>query len=230
MLTSIAKELRDASDPARAVSSSKYFKTGKGDYGEGDVFIGLTVPQQRAIAKKYIDLPYKDIEDLLASHIHEFRMTGVMILVERFKAQPDTRKAVYEFYMNQLRAVNNWDLVDESARDIVGAYLYDKTRKPLYTLARSRVLWERRVAIVATHYFILKHQFADTMAIAKILIHDKHDLMHKAVGWMLREVAKQNKTVVESYLRKHIRVVPRTTLRYAIERFPEQQRKAWLKL
>jgi 3-methyladenine DNA glycosylase AlkD len=230
MLTSIPAELRALASEQRAGTLAKYFKTGPGEYGEGDVFIGLTVPQLRSVAKKYVLLPHNDLEELLASPIHEYRLLAVMILVYHYEKEPDDRKRIYDFYLQHTARINNWDLVDASAAHIVGDYLQDKSRQPLYKLAGSKNLWERRIAIVATHAFIKKHQFADTIAITNLLIGDKHDLIHKACGWMLREVGKQDRMVLERYLRDHAKHLPRTTLRYSIERFPVEKRKHYMQL
>ena len=227
-LTSIKQELEQAADTKRAENNKWFFKTGPGEYGEGDEFIGLTVPATRSVAKKYALLPFGDIEELLQSRVHEFRLCGLLILVNRFEKFPDERQKIYEFYLNHTSRINNWDLVDLSSHAIVGEYLQDKQRKKLYELARSRNLWERRIAVVSTAAFINRHQFADTLAITEILLGDEHDLMHKACGWMLREVGKRNKTVLETFLKKHAAVMPRTMLRYAIERFRKPERKHWM--
>lgn len=227
-ITSIKTELEASANPKRAESNKWFFKTGPGEYGEGDEFIGISVPDTRKIAKKYVLLPYGDVEALLESPIHEYRLCGLLILVLRFEKYADDRERIYEFYLQHTARVNNWDLVDLSSHEIVGEYLQDKARKKLYELARSKNLWERRIAIVSTYALIRKHQFADTTAIAEILLTDKHDLIHKAVGWMLREVGKKNKTVLESFLKKHANTMPRTMLRYAIEKFTVKERKYWM--
>lgn len=229
-ITSISAELRSMAMPERAVSSARFFKTGKGEYAEGDVFIGLTVPQTRSIAKKYWQLPFADIKELLQSHIHEFRLCALLILVERYTTESDMHERIYSFYFDNIAQINNWDLVDSTAQYIVGDYLENKSRKILYTLAHSKKMWERRIGIVATNAFIKKHQFADTLAIAELLLNDEQDLIHKAVGWMLREVGKQNRSVLEGFLRKHAHHMPRTMLRYAIEHFPQTKRKIYLEM
>lgn len=228
MTISITRELQALASPERAERSRTFFKTGPGEYAEGDVFIGLTNPQVRAIAKKYWRLPYGDILALLKDPIHEYRFCAAEILVFKFENDPDEQKRVYEFYLENASRFNNWDLVDTSAHYIVGTYLHDKTRRVLYTLAASPNLWERRIAIVATWAFIKKHQFADTFALCEKLMNDKEDLMHKACGWMLREVGKKDRQALNSFLRAHAVALPRTTLRYAIERHNEKERKAWL--
>jgi 3-methyladenine DNA glycosylase AlkD len=230
MDNSITRDLHALANDLRAQQLAKYFQTHSGGYGEGDIFIGLTVPQMRAVSKKYKDLPYGDIEKLLRSPIHEYRLTALFILVLKFENNSEDRKRIVDFYLAHTTYINNWDLVDASAPYIIGPYFEDKARKPIYTLVASKNVWERRIAIVATMHFIKKHQFADTFAICEQLIYDKHDLIHKACGWMLREVAKQNKTIVENWLVKRIQYVPRTTLRYAIERFPEKRRKEMLNM
>ncbi len=210
---------------------ARYFKTGKGEYGQGDVFIGLTVPQVRAIAKKYRDLPLGEIEKLLHNKIHEYRLTALFILMDQFRrADEAVRKTYYDFYLGNTKWINNWDLIDLSARDIIGGYLVNKPkeRRILYRLAKSKSVWERRIAIIATSAFINKKDFRDTLAIAKILLKDKHDLIHKASGWMLREAGKKDEKVLVAFLNKHYRTMPRTMLRYAIEKFDDKRRRAYL--
>lgn len=224
-------ELKALADPGRAKNSTWFFKTGPGQYGEGDKFIGITVPQQRQVAKKHSGLPLSEVEKLLQSKIHEERLTALIILVGQYKAQDEQHKHyIYDFYLAHTPCVNNWDLVDSSASYIVGAHLYDKDRTVLYDLAHSRSLWERRIAIIATAYFISQKESQDTFAIAELLLTDTHDLIHKAVGWMLREVGKScGQDVLEGFLRTHYKAMPRTMLRYAIERFDEPLRQKYLK-
>lgn len=225
----IQKEMRRKADKEKAVLVSRFFKTGKGEYGEGDVFLGLTVPQSREIAKSHHALPLTEAEVLLRSKIHEERFVALLILIRRYERGGDAeRKRIYALYMKNKRRVNNWDLVDVSAKRIPGAYLFDKDRTILYTLAQSRGLWDRRIAIMSTFYFIEKRDYADALALAEILLHDAHDLIHKAVGWMLREVGNRDKQAEETFLKERYRRMPRTMLRYAIEKFPETQRKAYL--
>lgn len=233
--TQLKKDLKKLSAKKRALSSMRFFKTGPGEYGEGDQFIGVKVPDQRKIAKKYKDLPLSDIQKLLSSKIHEHRLTGLLILVRQYQdseklreKSENFRKKIFNFYLNNTRQVNNWDLVDLSAPNIVGEYLLDKDRKVLYKLAKSKNIWERRIAILATFAFIKKDDFTDTIKIAGQLLQDDHDLIHKAVGWMLREVGKRNMEVEEKFLKKYKNIMPRTTLRYAIERFPEKKRKSYM--
>ncbi|MFA4887284.1 MAG: DNA alkylation repair protein [Candidatus Nanoarchaeia archaeon] len=222
---SIQSDLDNAGSKEQALIQNRFFKTGKGHYGEGDLFIGIRVPEQRLIASTYKDLSLKEIEELLKNPIHEYRLTALLILINQFKKHP---KEVYEFYMKNLKYVNNWDLVDASAPKITGAYLFDKDKTILSKLAKSSNLWEKRVAIVSTYYFIQKNHFTATFKIAELLLSDKHDLIHKAIGWMLREVGKKDQHQLEAFLQKNYNKLPRTTLRYAIERFDEKKRKQYL--
>jgi 3-methyladenine DNA glycosylase AlkD len=228
----IVQELKSLADDKKALDLSRFFKTGKGQYGEGDEFLGIVVPRQREVAKKYKNLKLDDIQIILESQYHEFRLTALLILVEKFqKGAEDEKKEIFRFYMKNLRYINNWDLVDVITPKIVGAYLLDKPvqRKILYTLAKSKDLWERRIAIVATHAFIRSGDFSDTLKISKILLGDKHDLIHKATGWMLREVGKKDLKTEEEFLDEHHQKMPRTMLRYSIEKFEEEKRKRYLK-
>jgi 3-methyladenine DNA glycosylase AlkD len=209
---------------------AKFFKTGKGEYGEGDVFYGVQVQKTRTIAKQFFDLPVEDCLILLKSKIHEERLLALFILGKKFKHADETdRKKLYLLYMKNLRYVNNWDLVDSSAYMIAGGYLYEESRKPLYRLAHSKNLWKKRVAIIATFHFIRRNDFVDTLKIAKILLNDKHDLIHKAVGWMLREIGKRDLNRLEEFLARHYQKMPRTMLRYAIEKLPQRRRLRYLK-
>jgi 3-methyladenine DNA glycosylase AlkD len=228
MTTSITRDIQALASPVRAKRSRTFFKTGPGEYGEGDIFIGLTSADVDAIAKKYWQLPYGDIQKLLSDPIHEYRSCALEILVKKFKKYPEERKRVYAFYLENTARINNWDLVDSSAYHIVGEWLQDKPRRALYTLAASKNLWERRIAIVATYAFIKKHQFSDTFALCEKLKNDPEDLLHKACGWMLREVGKQDRKALNAFLRAHAATLPRTTLRYAIERHSAAERKSWL--
>jgi 3-methyladenine DNA glycosylase AlkD len=231
MLALLEKELDQLKDAERGALLQRFFKTGKGQYGEGDIFLGLTVPQSRIYAKKYASMSYKDIAKLLASKIHEKRLIALLILVHNFeKGSEEDKKRIFDFYIKSLKHVNNWDLVDLSAGKIVGGYLYDRDRSILYDLAHSNDLWEKRVAIIASSYFIGKGKFDDTLRISEILLHDTHDLIHKAVGWMLREVGKRDVKKEREFLDKHAAIMPRTMLRYAIEKFPEEERQKYLKL
>jgi 3-methyladenine DNA glycosylase AlkD len=206
-----------------------FFKTGAGQYGEGDIFLGIRVPAVRGLAQEYKDLPLKEILSLLQSPYHEVRLFALIWLVNAF-AQGDetTQKGIYDLYLANTGYINNWDLVDISAPKIVGAYLLEKKRAPLYQLAKSKSLWERRISILATFYFIKYDQFTDALKIAEILLEDKEDLIHKAVGWMLREIGKRDTQCEEAFLQKHCRTMPRTMLRYAIERFTPAKRRMYL--
>ncbi len=229
-LKQVERAMRALKDDRKNKVMQKFFKTSKGSYGEGDVFLGLTVPQTRTIAKKYWDMSFTDIKKLLHSKYHDERLCALLMLIERFeKGSKGVRKTVYDFYITQAQYVNNWDLVDLSADKIVGVYLLDRKKAILSTFAKSDNLWERRISIVATHAFIRENQFQDTLRIAKILLHDEHDLIHKAVGWMLREVGKRDVKVMEKFLVQSYATMPRTMLRYAIEKLPEKRRKAYLK-
>jgi 3-methyladenine DNA glycosylase AlkD len=229
---SLAKRaLRQFASPERAALVARFFKTGKGEYGEGDVFIGPTVPECRLVAREFRALPLPEIDKLITSRVHEERLTGLFILVAQFQRAKDeaTRERLFKLYRKRLACVNNWDLVDASAPYIVGGWLSDKPRGWLDELARSKVLWNRRVAIVATFYFIRRGEAEDAMRIAGLLVNDRHDLIHKAVGWMLREVEKRaSAPALEKFLRKHAATMPRTMLRYAIERLTRAVREKWL--
>ena len=222
-------ELRKASDAERAKSLAWFFKTGTGEYGEGDRFCGITVPALRKIASRYRDLKLSDIKKPLGSHIHEHRLVALLILVDQYKrADAPARERIFDFYLANTRRINNWDLVDASARDIVGEHLVARPRAILYKLAKSPDLWERRIAIIATHAFIRRGDLTDTFSISELLLADKHDLIHKAVGWMLREAGKQSEPQLVRFLKAHYSAMPRTSLRYAIERMPEAVRKRQL--
>ncbi len=226
----LRKELQNRADTKIAAHSKRFFKTGEGDYGEGDEFLGIRVPEQRKIAKRYKALPLEEIQELLRSDYHEERLTALFVLELRFaKASDSDRKAIYEFYMKNLSHINNWDLIDSSAPKIPGAYLFDKSREVLHTLAGSESLWERRIAIMATFYFIKQGDLEDTFRIADRLLKDEHDLIHKAVGWMLREAGKKDQSRLEAFLKDRYQQMPRTMLRYAIEKFPQELRQAYLR-
>ena len=230
MIDKLKKELKKAANPKKAKHSQRFFKTGKGQYGEGDVFIGLTVPQQRSIAKKYVGLSLPKIQELLKSKIHEYRLVGLIILVEKFKKAEEGEKGnIFNFYLKNTKFINNWDLIDLTAPNIVGNFLLDKKRTLLYDLAESKDLWEKRISILSTFAFIRNNEFEDTLRITKILLKDKHDLIHKACGWMLREVGKRNQKTLEKFLKQHYKTMPRTMLRYSIERFEEGERLRYLK-
>ena len=208
----------------------RFFKTDKGEYGEGDIFLGLTVPESRKIAKKYSSLSLEEVKSLLESKIHEERLIALLILVNNYqKSNENIKKEIYNFYLKNTDKINNWDLVDLTADKIIGDYLLNNKKDILYKLAKSDNLWERRVSIISTFQFIKNNEFKDVLNIAEILLRDKHDLIHKAVGWMLREIGKRNLEALESFLNKHYRSMPRTMLRYAIEKFQEDKRQAYLK-
>lgn len=234
LYTQVVQELDAVVDPQKAQVLARFFKTGKGEYGEGDIFIGVVVPAQRTIAKKYRDLPLSEVAQLLSSPVHEHRLTALLILVYAFegkKTTQDQRKKIYDLYLRSTRWINNWDLVDLSAPKIVGAYLGDepKQRGILYDLARSSDLWERRIAMLSSFAFIRWGEYTDALALAEVLVHDPHDLIHKAVGWMLREIGKKDQEVEEKFLRVHYRTMPRTMLRYAIERFDKEKKNYYMK-
>lgn len=223
MLNNIKSDLNKFADKERATHSLRFFKTGPGEYGEGDQFLGLTVPQIRSVVKTYTNLPLPDILNLLMSPYHEHRLTAVLILTKK-KLTTD----IYELYLKNTKYINNWDLIDLSAPHIVGKYLVDKDRAVLYQLAKSKLLWNRRIAVLATFAFIKNKDYTDSLRIARILLSDKENLMHKAVGWMLREIGKRDVKILEKFLDENIAQMPRTMLRYAIEKFPETQRREYL--
>jgi 3-methyladenine DNA glycosylase AlkD len=229
LATTIRKELHALASPETATNLQRFFKTGPGQYGEGDVFLGIKVPPLRALAKQHVDADLDTVVALLNSRYHEERMFALLLLMQFYqRATPEDQTAAYDLYLGNTLQINNWDLVDVSAPHIVGCHLQDRSRKVLHKLARSSMLWERRIAILSTLHFIRLHDFDDTLRIAKILLRDEHDLMHKAVGWMLREVGKRDLATEEDFLKLHYRAMPRTMLRYAIERFPETKRKKYL--
>ncbi len=232
MLNELRKDIEEAKNPEQAKTLQRFFKTGKGEYGEGDIFLGIKVPIQRKIAKNYIDLSFNDLQMLLDSKIHEHRLIALIILVNKYnKAKKDATKKrqIFDFYLKNTNNINNWDLVDLSAPNIVGDFSSIDGTEIIRFLAKSKNLWEKRIAIVSTHSFIKKRIFGETLAIADILLKDEHDLIHKAVGWMLREVGKRNIEVLEIFLKERYKEMPRTMLRYSIEKFPEEKRKAYLK-
>lgn len=225
----LENELLEAASPERALLMSRFFKTGKGEYGEGDVFIGLSNPTVQGICKKYTSLSLDDLQEIIESPRHEFRFAALTILVKKYQKNKAERQAIFEFYLKNVQYINNWDLVDCSCRDIVGAYLMDKDRSLLDEMAQVPHLWTQRIAMVSTWYFIRENQFEDTLRIAQLLLSHPHDLIHKAVGWMLREAWKRGgQEEVEYFLIENIRQVPRTALRYAIEKLPEERRKEFL--
>jgi len=223
----LKKELKTKSSPKKAKILQRFFKTGPEEYGEGDVFLGIAVPEIRKLVKKYSDLKIKEIIKLLHSKIHEERLIALLIMVKKFQIEKNKEK-IYNLYLKNTKYINNWDLVDLSANKIVGDYLLDKPKSILYKLARSKSVWERRISIIATFNFIKNNKFEETLKIARILLNDKHDLIHKAVGWMLREIGKRDLKTEERFLKKYYPKMPRTMLRYAIKKFPEKKRKQYL--
>lgn len=229
LIADIRHRLQTVSDSKFAEQSQRYFKTGPGEYGEGDKFIGIRVPVLRRIAKQHRDLPLANAEALVRSPVHEERLLALLILVMRYdKGDATVRKDVFDLYCGNMQFVNNWDLVDSSAHLIVGPFLQNRNRRLLHRLAKSDVLWKRRIAIMSTFAYIKDGEFDETLKIAESLLSDEEDLIHKAVGWMLREVGNRDRLVEEAFLKRHSHDMPRTMLRYAIEKFPEQQRKRYL--
>ncbi len=226
----ISSDLRDFAEPQRAEVHQRFFKTGRGEYGEGDRFLGIRVPHIRKLVRKFRGLSLEDTKKLLHSPWHEERLFALLILVDSFKkSSTENQEDIYNLYMISTKWINNWDLVDLSAPHIPGGWLNSRDRKPLYEFAGSKDLWKKRISIISTQHFIRKNDFRDTLAISEKLLKDDHDLIHKAVGWMLREVGKKDLETEEKFLRKHYMNMPRTMLRYAIERFPEEKRQKYLK-
>ena len=223
----ITEQLKALGNKTAAKHAQGFFKTGPGQYGEGDVFLGIKVPILRTVAKEHCNISLDHTAELLQSPLHEVRLTALLIMVLQYE-RGGNQTAIYRAYLANTHRINNWDLVDCSAEHIVGAHLFERDRQPLYKLAKSKSLWERRIAIIATFNFIRRNQFNDTLVIADILLNDKEDLMHKAVGWMLREVGKRDLKTEEDFLLPRYKQMPRTMLRYAIERFPEPKRLAYL--
>ncbi|MBM4146484.1 MAG: DNA alkylation repair protein [Nitrospira sp.] len=227
----IREDIQRLRNPEKAKILSGFFKTGKGQYGEGDIFLGISVPEQRKIAKKYSDLPLKDLHKLLSNRIHEYRLIALLILIGRYRSADETEKRnIFNLYLKNTQYINNWDLVDLSAPNIIGDYLLKRDRSILYRLAQSENLWERRIAVISTFAFIKADQFDDTFLVSELLLHDRHDLIHKAAGWMLREIGKRDQQKEEIFLRKYAAVMPRTMLRYAVERFDSKKRLSYLDL
>jgi 3-methyladenine DNA glycosylase AlkD len=225
----IHREMKSLANPSRAAAVSRFFKTAPGQYGAGDRFLGIRVPMLRKLAAEYQTLSLRGLSALLGSPWHEERLLALLILVRQYsRAEAADRKAIYRLYMSHTAHIDNWDLVDCSAEHIVGAHLRDGMRTRLLRLARSKALWERRIAILATFHYVKQREFDDTLRVARLLRDDPHDLIHKAVGWMLREVGKRNRAVEEEFLRQHAKRMPRTMLRYAIEHFPQRLRRRYL--
>jgi 3-methyladenine DNA glycosylase AlkD len=227
----IIERLRDLGDAHIAAQSRRFFKTGPGEYGEGDRFLGIRVPAIRRCVAEYRQIPLKDTWELLRSPFHEARLLALLVMVAKYGSanSPAEQKAIYRSYLDHTSFINSWDLVDSSAEHIVGAYLFSRNRRPIYRLAGSKNLWERRIAVLSTFHFIKREDFSDTLAVAERLLHDQEDLIHKAVGWMLREVGNRDRDMEERFLKKHYQLMPRTMLRYAIEKLPESERLAYLR-
>ena len=231
MLDVVRQRLREVATVERAAGAQRFFKTGPGEYGEGDKFLGVTVPDLRRITREFADLPLRDVRKLLTSEWHEERVLALLILVRQYeRGDQSTKDAIYDAYLRSTRHINNWDLVDCSAAQIVGAQLVSRSRAPLRQLAKSSSLWERRIAIIATFHYSRRGQFEDTLKIAEMLLADTHDLIHKAVGWMLREVGSRDRAAAEQFLERHAATMPRTMLRYAIEKFPDPLRKHYMQV
>jgi len=226
----VINDLKKLADPEKAKFFPRFFKAGPGGYAEGDKFFGVTVPKCQSIAAKYKDLPLTEIQNLLKSEVHEARLTALTILVNQYKKAKGVKgkENIFNFYLENTKYINNWDLVDMSAAKIIGDFIYDKPKNILYSLANSKNLWEKRISIISTYMFIKKDEFEDTLKISKILLNDSHDLIHKAVGWMLREVGKKNMSVEKKFLKVNYKKMPRTMLRYAIEKLPEKTRLRYL--
>jgi len=228
----ISREINKYKNKEKAIILSGFFKTGKGQYGEGDKFLGLVMPIQRELAKKFVTLDFNEISKMLKSEYHDFRMIGLLILTYKYeKASITERQKIYQFYFRNLKAVNNWDLVDLTVPQIVGRYIWEsgESRNILYKLVGSKNLWERRISILATFYFLKNEDFKDTIRLAEILLRDREDLIHKATGWMLREMGKRDETALIKFLDRHYTIMPRTMLRYSLEKFPEKQRLHYMK-
>jgi len=230
MIKEIKKEIKEKENKEKARILQGFFKTGKGQYGEGDIFLGLSVGETRTIAKKHFGIALNELQPLLESKIHEERLCALLILVEKFrKSEEKEKKQIIDFYLNNTKNINNWDLVDLSADKILGEFLFDKNKDVLFKLAKSNKLWEKRISVLSTYAFIKRKRFKETLEISGLLLKDEHDLIQKAIGWMLREIGKRNLKTEEKFLKKHYKKMPRTMLRYAIEKFPETKRKAYLK-
>lgn len=228
--SSLISRLRKQGDAEIAAHSQRFFKTGPGEYAEGDRFLGIRVPLLRAEAKRHRELPLSESLKLLRSPYHEIRLTALLLLVERFqRGEPVMQEHVYRHYLEHTSYINNWDLVDSSAPHIVGAHLYRRDKAMLYRLVASDDLWERRIAVMASFYFIRQHAYSDALALCEMLISDPEDLIHKASGWMLREIGNRDGEVERDFLKRHYRKMARTMLRYAIEKFPQAERQRYLK-
>lgn len=226
----IRSRLQGLGDQERARAVQRFFKTAPGEYGEGDLFVGLCVPEIRKLAKEYQALPFSEITPLLQDPIHEVRLLALLILVRAYqRAEASLQERIYGLYLQNTRFINNWDLVDTSAEHIVGAHLRYRSRAPLHAMAVSSLLWDRRIAIMATFHYLKCGDFTETLRIAERLLEDPEDLIHKAVGWMLREIGKRDQPTEEGFLKRHYPTMPRTMIRYAIEKFPEPLRQRYLR-
>jgi len=223
------KDLWSKANPEKALLLQRFFKTGKGEYAEGDIFLGISMPENRKVVSKYWkQLSFGDIQKLLNSSLHEERMFALLVLVKKYEKEEENRGKIFKLYIQNTKRINNWDLVDVTTPRVVGDYLLNRPRGILYRFVKSKNLWERRIAILATFTFIREGDFKDSIRIAELLLSDEHDLIHKAVGWMLREVGKRDHIVLGSFLKKNVKKMPRTMLRYAIEKFPEAKRLRYL--
>lgn len=230
MLKQLIKEIKKYSHPDKVKVYSRFFKTGKGEYGYGDVFLGLTVPEQRKLAQKYVELVFKDVRKLLYNRYHEHRLMGLLILCYKYQKADDAEKQkIIDFYIQHRHRGNNWDLIDCIADRLLGKHILDKDKSILYKLAKSESIWDRRIAIITTFEFIRNKRFDDTIKIAEILLNDSHDLIQKAVGWMLREMGKRNEKELIKFLDKHYNTMPRTMLRYAVERLDKKKKMFYMK-
>ena len=228
-LKELRKKIKLLGSPDVSKTMQWFFKTGKGEYGEGDVFVGLKVPTQRKLAGEFRDLSLSDLKILLSSTVHEERLISLLILVDKYgRGDEQAKEEIFSFYLKNRRGINNWDLVDLSAPKIIGKHLLKKDKSLLFKFALSKNLWERRIAVLSTYEFIRNNDFAVTLQLSEILLQDKHDLIHKAVGWMLREIGKIDLVTEENFLKLRYKKMPRTMLRYAIEKFPETKRKKYL--
>ncbi|MEM4259451.1 MAG: DNA alkylation repair protein [Candidatus Pacearchaeota archaeon] len=225
----IKQVLKENANPEQAKALQRFFKTGKGEYGEGDIFLGIKVPEQRKIAEQFLHLSSTELQKLLSSRIHEERLVSLLILINKYNLSDEKGKeTIFNLYLSNTKNINNWDLVDLSAPKIVGEFLKNKDKSILYKLAKSQNLWEKRISIISTYAFIKEGKFEDTIKISEILLNDSHDLIQKAVGWMLREIGKRDIILLKSFLNKYSSKMPRTMLRYAIEKLPEKERKLYL--
>lgn len=229
-LQKIENDLKAHENKEKALHHLRFFRTGKGEYGQGDQFLGITVPEQRKIAKKYIDLDLKDLQELIHNKYHEFRLTALIILVNKYKKalNENEKKKIIDFYLANTKYINNWDLVDSSA-EILGQHYGESEPEVIIQLSKSSNMWEQRISIISTFSLIKKNSFDLTLKVSQNLLHHNHDLIHKAVGWMLREVGNRDMDTEVEFLNKYYKSMPRTMLRYAIEKFPEEQRKYYLK-